>query len=1157
MDSAAGKTHCAPRIPSRPHGPAMIVYRHRARPSGNHRRCARLLVALAALVACPGPAAAPEPVTSLRALRQAVQSQQRAVRPVRIEAVVCAADPERGLLALRDETGAEVLAGDLAGRVFTPGERLRLTITNGAILRRQWTLALDTPPVVDNGGVHATATATGRVQLAAGLHPLRLHYFNVENPAALEVRYAGPGVPPQLIPDAVLFREWQTNGTHPGGLDFACYGDTPATLDRLHNLVPVFRGVVANFDISQRRPETDVAMLFRGLLRIEQPGEYEFIVSSDDGSELYLGRLPLEFTPVGQGPPPTPVRAWSPARPPAEHGEWRTLEGMVSFAGQSRNGLELVLQHPPQSTRLWLAGHENFPPGLLLNARLQATGVHRRAHALSADHEAGLMVVLRPGDFHLQAVAPELWRRNPPVTVARARAGAGATGVIVHLRGEVAGVNPDGPFHLRDDTGTIPVHPSGASLPAPGATIAVLGVALGDGEPRVTTAIWRPAQSEPDAPQILTTAAQVQQLSTREAARQHPVTVRGVITCLVEWGGAVVQDATRGVFFSFDPAYRDGLEPGDFAEIQGETAAGDFAPIIAARTIRVLGSGPMPEPVRPTWNQLLSGSLDAQYAEVRGLVTEVVGNRVTLMTENGKIRVVLHDLGESARRRLLNTLVRIRGCLLAVWDSETRQVRVGEIRFRNPAVEIEQLPLADPFAVPEKTIADLLRFDFNASGFERVKVVGQIIHARAGELFLQQGEHGLRFRRPPEAPWEPGDIVEVVGIPDVSGPSPRLHEAVARKTGVAPLPPALPWATAEQTGQNLDGLRVSTSARLIGIHFTGLEWVLQLQAGLREFQARLPSPEDWATRLPLGSRVEVAGVCAAIEGDHGGEPAGIELLLSSGADLTLVQRPPWWTLRRLLIIVASLAAGLGIAAIWITQLRRQVALRTAQLEREHARRERAERERALEIERSRIARDLHDDLGSSLTEIRVLASRGLRQRADDAGTPTLFQAITEKARALIGALDVIVWAVNPEANTLQSLADYLSSYAEEYLDTAGIACRFRIPVALPARQVDGQLRHDLFLAVKEALHNIVRHSHATEVEFHLEADPTRLRILILDNGRGFNPDGPSGEGHGLRNLPERLARMGGSCEVRSRPGAGTRVSISVPLPAESATEAGP
>jgi signal transduction histidine kinase len=244
-------------------------------------------------------------------------------------------------------------------------------------------------------------------------------------------------------------------------------------------------------------------------------------------------------------------------------------------------------------------------------------------------------------------------------------------------------------------------------------------------------------------------------------------------------------------------------------------------------------------------------------------------------------------------------------------------------------------------------------------------------------------------------------------------------------------------------------------------------------------------------------------------------------------------------------MVGLLLVTLALAALWISELRRLVEQRTRQLHREIRERELAERERALEAERSRIAHDLHDDLGSSLTEIGVLASKG--QRSDTLDDLTaLFRAITAKVRGLVTALDIIVWTIDPKDNSLESVADYLSDFASEYLSHSGITCRFDIPIAMPSIVVDGRLRYDLVLAVKETLNNIVRHAQATEVEFQMAFEEDQLQITISDNGKGFASKRPPG-GNGLKNLPLRLSKLGGQYDIESLIGKGTIVTIRLRL----------
>jgi len=213
---------------------------------------------------------------------------------------------------------------------------------------------------------------------------------------------------------------------------------------------------------------------------------------------------------------------------------------------------------------------------------------------------------------------------------------------------------------------------------------------------------------------------------------------------------------------------------------------------------------------------------------------------------------------------------------------------------------------------------------------------------------------------------------------------------------------------------------------------------------------------------------------------------------------------------------------------------------------EIANRQRAELETAAEAERSRIARDLHDELGTGLTEVSLLASAGLGEIPGVEKNNGRFRAIAEKARGLVSGLDVIVWAIDPKHNSLQSFADYVESYTKEFLSAADIVCRFRIPIECGTVALPGTARHNLFLAIKEALNNVVRHSGATEVELEMNQTDAGLEITFADNGRGF--DGATlRRRNGLDNIAGRLRVLGGTCKVDSAPGKGTTVKFFVPL----------
>ena len=199
-----------------------------------------------------------------------------------------------------------------------------------------------------------------------------------------------------------------------------------------------------------------------------------------------------------------------------------------------------------------------------------------------------------------------------------------------------------------------------------------------------------------------------------------------------------------------------------------------------------------------------------------------------------------------------------------------------------------------------------------------------------------------------------------------------------------------------------------------------------------------------------------------------------------------------------------------------------------------------ERQHAVERERSRIARDIHDDLGASLNLIAVLGDLAKKEKTDER-----IEKMSTTARQAVTSLDEIVWAVNPRNDTLAHLVDYAGQYATGYLRAAGIRCLLDVPEVLPSSEVPSDVRHNLFLVIKEGLQNIVKHSRATEVWLRVTTGPS-LRIVIEDNGKGFENNAPDPWADGLRNMRERMSEIGGECRVESRVGTGTTITIELP-----------
>ena len=653
---------------------------------------------------------------------------------------------------------------------------------------------------------------------------------------------------------------------------------------------------------------------------------------------------------------------------------------------------------------------------------------------------------------------------------------------------------------------------------------------------------------------VLTTVGRIKELNRHEWERGYPVKLRGVITAVLD-SGFFIHDASGSIYARWHaPTDPEVPRVGDFREITGTTFA-EFAPNIHVQSAPYLGRGTLPEPVRPTWDQLINGSLDTDYVEVQGIVTAVDTSGVTLLTRTGKISITLPDLDPVTLGRYENALVRIRGCVVPVRDIKTQQVELGKIALIDETVDVDEPAPANPFSAPLEHASDLLMFDPRAGALERVKIAGQIVYGHDGEYFLMDGHDGLRFFPKTNVVLNAGDLVQVVGFPELGGPSPLLREAVVRKVGADSLPLPLPIPDYSLFSRRYDSTLVQVQAKLTGIVRTPSDQVLELQAGTRGFVARLRTSDGLLPDISPGSLLELTGVYAGQGGDvaSGREIDSFDLLLNSSANIAVLAKPSWWTLRHMLTIVGAMALAIIAAVIWITLLHQRVEERSSQLAAEVRRREQTERQRELEKERTRIARDLHDDLGATLTQIRFLSALESRDSQVPEGTRERMGQISEKSHEMVASLDEIVWAVNPVNDSMPHLANYLCHFAGEFFRPTPIRCRLDVDDSLPQASFTSEVRHNLYLAVREAMNNVSKHSRATEAWLRIRFRQSELCIIVEDNGCGFTlTAAPSGEG--LVNMRQRLEKIGGHFEITTRPGGGTVCEFRLPVDAANPIE---
>jgi ligand-binding sensor domain-containing protein/signal transduction histidine kinase len=255
-----------------------------------------------------------------------------------------------------------------------------------------------------------------------------------------------------------------------------------------------------------------------------------------------------------------------------------------------------------------------------------------------------------------------------------------------------------------------------------------------------------------------------------------------------------------------------------------------------------------------------------------------------------------------------------------------------------------------------------------------------------------------------------------------------------------------------------------------------------------------------------------------------------------GTSILVTIVPPFWArwwFRILAVVTLFLSIGGGIRYVEIRKLKRRIEL--------------LEQERALERERTRISQDMHDEVGAGLSEIGILSELAKKNIQNPQDAEIHMQRVSETSRETIASIGEIIWAINPKNDLLDDLVAYLRHYTARYLGPTGITLEFDTPETIPHFHLSAESRRNIFLVMKETLHNIVKHSGATAVITKVSFTKVRLDILVKDNGKGFSASDTSRFGNGLHNMEKRMKSIGGEFVIESKPGEGTSVAIALDL----------
>ncbi len=715
----------------------------------------------------------------------------------------------------------------------------------------------------------------------------------------------------------------------------------------------------------------------------------------------------------------------------------------------------------------------------------------------------------------------------------------------------------------------------------------------------------------------LTSARAVRLLAPNEAAKGYPVLLRGVVTYHEPARYLTfIQDDTGGTYVAVDSGAdrSSGLETGQLIEIQGITVPGRFAPSVAGLNggkvkATVLGRAPPPPAVELLSSQLSDPRHHSQWVEVRGIVRgaraatsgEDAGRIILdVMTLNGRFRAIIPVGAGSAGavEEYVDCEVRVRGVYGSIFN-EKRQL-IGMELFVPALREVEILrPAGAPSAdrLPVRPLGGLMAFGGSDPVGHRVRVQGIVTLAQPDRSVFIRGEGGgLMIKAWQAATNLPGDVVDVVGFLATGDCNPILEDAAIKVTGHTTPPAPVAFDPQERLGALQDAELVSLEGILAEQARTAERRLLVIRAGGKTFTATIEERDSVAIPIPNESRVRVTGVCL-VHVNESRAPESFRLLLRSSRDVALIRRARWWTRRRVVEFAGAAGLALAVVGAWSlllarknAALRREIrerqdaeaALQTAREELEARVASRtlqlsaandalkkliAERQLAesrllavqlqhlLEKERARIARDIHDDLGARLTQIKLLSELAENRSQDRAAVEAHARRIALIARETTRSMDEIVWAMDPRNDTLDSLTSYLCKFAQDYLGVAGIRCRLDAPAQWPELNLPTDRRHNLFLAFKEALHNVVKHAAASEVRIRFDFDGRELAITVDDDGHGVRgtrsnrPGAAGGNGNGLKNMRHRMAEIGGRFIIENRAGHGARVEIALELAA--------
>ncbi len=679
----------------------------------------------------------------------------------------------------------------------------------------------------------------------------------------------------------------------------------------------------------------------------------------------------------------------------------------------------------------------------------------------------------------------------------------------------------------------------------------------------------------------LETIAEVRALGRDRSGENLEAVIRGVVTYRYdrENGSFSIQDDTGGIFIEAgDLISREtpvevfpagGVpEISRIVEVRGRVSLESFSPRILADSIRIIGDGEMPEPMKLSLRELRSGKWDCEYVEIEAEIryaenpprNSVERLAMDLVTGDGRLYGFLSDAGGADPADLIDAHIRVRGVNFFYFNRKFQPLQPILQIADMSAVEILRRSRTGTFDVPEVSLSGFQNYRPEGTRQGRIRVKGTVTHVEPGAFFcLQDGGNGLTVNTRQKLDFSQGDLVEASGYPISDGSFAGLEDSVVRKIEESELPPALvlsrkKWERPDPQSIKevdlLDSRYVSMTGSLVG--FDDLAGEMLVKFAGDTIPVKITSGFGKLKGIRPGGTVEVRGVCK-VTLSYGApnykypQASAVRLLAQDPAAVSVLKEAPWWTPGRLWIALGTGSVVLCLALIWNLYLQRNVALKRAELVRADQARQRKEIEFAATLqERKRLASDIHDGVEQSLAGVAFQVETLDFHPPGDGDYQQYVDKVRRSLAKLREQMRRIVWNMNSMMESGGDFPEAMRKMVRRTAANSGIDIRHAVR-GDRTKAGDFTANQSLFVT-QELVVNAIKHAAPSTISINLDFQEEEFQIAVSDDGCGFDPATAPAvpDGHfGIQGIRERIERMGGTV-VWESDDSGTTVRVAIP-----------